>query len=112
MNQQLNKITVPGLRWALGLVVLWESCREWLHTLHAVQSHTHALALAQVRLVLSGAEMVAAVLFLVPRTRGVGSYGLLVVFALAMGFHIAHREWGILSLMVYLMAVLVSLAND
>jgi hypothetical protein len=65
-----------------------------------------------VRLVLTGAEMVAAVLFLVPRTRTAGSYGLLVVFALAMGIHIAHREWEILSLMVYLMAVLVSLAND
>ena len=76
------------------------------------ESHTHALALAQVRLVLSGAEMVAAVLFLVPKTRALGSYGLLVVFALAMGVHIAHGEWGILSLVVYLMAVLVSLAND
>jgi hypothetical protein len=29
-----------------------------------------------------------------------------------MGVHIAHGEWGILSLVVYLMAVLVSLTND
>ena len=112
MNEQLNKIAVPGLRWALGLIALWESCREWLRTLHLLQSHSHALALAQVRLILSSAEMLAAVLFLLPRTRTLGSYGLIVVFALAMGVHIAHGEWGILSLMVYLMAVLVSLAND
>jgi hypothetical protein len=29
-----------------------------------------------------------------------------------MGVHIAHGEWGILSLSVYAMAVLVSLANQ
>ena len=64
------------------------------------------------RLILSSGEMAAAILFLLPRTRVVGSYGLLVVLALAMGIHLARGEWGILSLSVYLMAVLVSMAQE
>ena len=112
MNQQLNKIAVPGLRWTMGLVVLWDSGRELLHTVNAIHSQNHSLPLIWVRLVLSSSEIAAAILFLFRRTRVVGSYGLLVIFALAMGIHIAHGEWGILSLSVYAMAVLVSLANE
>lgn len=112
MNQRLNRIAVPGLRCALGLVVGWEACREFLHSVHAFYSHSHALPLVGIRLGLSGAEILAAILFLLSRTRVVGSYGLLVVFALAMGVHLAHGDWGILSLIVYIMAVLVSLANE
>jgi hypothetical protein len=111
MNQQLNKVAVPGLRWATGLVVLWESSREFLHTVHAIHNHSHSLTLISIRLILASSEIVAVMLFLVPRTRVVGSYALLIIFALAMGIHIAHGEWGILSLSVYAMAVLVSLAN-
>jgi hypothetical protein len=112
MNQRLNRIAVPGLRWALGLVVLGEGCREFLHSIHAVHDHAHALPLLGMRLILSSGEIAAATLFLLPRTRVVGSYGLLVVLALAMGIHLARGDWGILSLSVYLMAVLVSLAQE
>jgi hypothetical protein len=112
MNQKLNKLAVPGLRWALGLVVLWQACRELLHTLNAVHGHNHALPMLWVRLVLAGAEIAGAILFLLPRMRIAGSYLLLGVFVLAMGIHIAHGDWGILSLSVYVMAVLVSLANQ
>lgn len=111
MNQQLNKIAVPGLRWSMGLVVLWQSFREFAHAIDAVHQHNHAIPLLLVRLILAGSEIVAVLLFLLPRSRTIGSYGLLIVFALAMGIHIAHGEWGILSLSVYAMAVLVSLAN-
>lgn len=112
MNQRLNKIAVPGLRWAVGLVVLWESCRELLHSLHVFHTHNHPVLLLWVRLILSSAEIAAVIFFLLPRTRTPASYALLVIFSLAIGIHIAHGEWGILSLSVYAMAILVSLANQ
>jgi hypothetical protein len=112
VNQQLNKIAIPGLRWTMGLVVLWGSCRELLHTFHAIHNHSYSLTFISIRLILASSEIGAVLLFLIPRTRVVGSYTLLVVFAAAMGVHIAHGEWGILSLSVYAMAVLVSLANQ
>jgi hypothetical protein len=112
MNQQLKKIAVPGLRWALGIVVLWEACREFLRAIHAVHSHSHAVSLMGVRLLISSSEILACILFLYPRTRVLGGYGLLLIFVLAIGVHIAHGQWGILSLIVYAMAVLVILANE
>ena len=111
MNQQLNRIALPGLRWAMGLVVLWESTREFLHTVHAIHNHRQSLTLIWIRLILASSEIVAVMLFLVPRSRVVGSYALLIIFVVAIGIHIAHGERGILSLSVYAMAVLVSLAN-
>ena len=109
MNQQLKKIAVPGLLWALGIVVLWEACREFLHAIH---SHSHAVSLMGVRLFISSSEILACILFLYPRTRVLGGYGLLLIFLLAIGIHIAQRQWGIFSLIVYAMAVLVILANE
>jgi hypothetical protein len=112
MNQQLNRIAVPGLRWTMALVVLWQSWRELLHTVNAIHSQNHSLSLIWVRLILSTAKITAVLLFLWRPTRLAGSYGLLVVFVLAIGIHMAHGEWGILFLSVYAMAVLVSLANE
>ena len=112
MNQQLKKIAVPGLRWALGLVVLGEACRELLHAIHSVNTYSYALSLVGVRLFLSCGEILASISFLFLRTRVLGGYGLLLIFVLAIGIHIAHGQWGILSLVVYAMAVLVILANE
>jgi hypothetical protein len=113
MNQQLKKIAVPGLRWALGIVVPWEACRELLHAIHAVHTHSHAVSLVGVRLFISSSEILTCILFLYPRTRVLGGYGLLLIFVLAIGIHMAQRQWGILSLIiVYATAVLVILANE
>jgi hypothetical protein len=112
MNQHFNKMAVGGLRWTLGLVVLGQACRELFHTMHATHSHSHGVSLIAVRLILASSEIFASALFLVPGTRVAGSYGLLSVFVLAIAIHITHGDWGALSLGVYAMAVLVSLANE
>ena len=112
MNQQLKRLLFPGLRWALGLVVLWEACRELLHASHAVHTHSHAVSLVGVRLFISSSEILTCILFLYPRIRVLGGYGLLLIFVLAIGIHMAQRQWGILSLIVYATAVLVILANE
>jgi hypothetical protein len=43
--------------------------------------------------VLGGAEILAAMLFLIPPTMTVGGYSLLVIFALATLIHLLHGDY-------------------
>jgi len=110
MNARLTKFSVPVLRWTLGLVVLLESCQFIFST-----SAAHFLAKAGlplwIRPVLGGAEIIAAVLFLVPVTTVIGSYLLLVIFGLAALVHILHGQYEVGGLVVYAAAVLVCVAH-
>jgi hypothetical protein len=91
--------------------VLWQSWLTFHGTLGKLHAPGHPAALAHVRLVLSGAEMIAASLFLLPITAAVGGYGLLAIFALAIVMHALHGDVsGLETLVVYGAAVLVSLA--
>lgn len=103
-----KRIAVEGLRWTLGLVVLLESCR-----LAFASSQAHAFSKTGLppwtRPALAGSEIIAAVLFLLPFTSIVGSYLLLVVFLLAALVHILHGQFEVGALVVYGMAVLVSI---
>lgn len=112
MIGQRTRFAIRALHWTVGLVVLLESCL----TFHAAQSRLHDLGhpgvLAWVRLVLSGSEIVAALLFLVPVTTVVGGYLLLVIFALAIVIHGLHGDFlGLEILVLYGVAVFVSLAD-
>ena len=109
MNVFAKKRAIPFLRWAVGLVVLWQS---WL-TFRASPTAMHGTghALGHVRLVLSGGEMLGAVLFLVPATEKVGGYLLLAIFALAIAIHTLHGDArGMETIVVYGAAVLACLA--
>jgi hypothetical protein len=110
MNARLTKFSIPVLRWTLGLVVLLESCQFIFST-----SAAHFLAKAGlplwIRPVLGGAEIIAAVLFLVPVTTVIGSYLLLVIFGLAALVHILHGQYEVGGLVVYAAAVLVCVAH-
>jgi hypothetical protein len=110
MNQQLRKFSIPLLRWSVGLVVLLESVRFAVSS-----SAAHFLARAGlpawVQPALGGAEMVAAILFLLPYTRALGGYTLLVIFALAVVIHVLHRQFDVAWLIVYAMAVIASMAH-
>jgi hypothetical protein len=110
MNPRLKRIAVDGLRWTLGLVVLFESCRLafWPSQIHAFSKSGLP---AWIRPGLAGSEIVATVLFLVPLTSTVGSYLLLLVFLLAALVHVLHGQYDVGVLAVYSMAVLVSLAH-
>jgi len=111
MNAALKRLSLPLLKWSTGLVVLWQS---WL-TFHSSVGHLnargHSSALAHVRLVLSGAEILAAAFFLVPRTTKMGGYALQVIFLLAIVVHTLHGDFGGLGvLVVYGAAVMVCIA--
>jgi hypothetical protein len=109
MNSR-QRIAVNGLRWTVGSVILLESCK-----LAFLPSEIHAFSKsglpAWIRPGLAGSEIVTAVLFLVPFTSVVGSYSLLLVFLLAALVHVLHGQYDVGVLVVYCMAVLVSLAH-
>jgi DoxX-like family len=98
------------LQWAVGIVVLIGSLRTFFHSAHRLaytSSHDALLPL------LSGVELVGAILFLIPKTMRIGSLLLLVVFAIALFFHLAHGEWDSVSmLVVYAAAVIAVRANS
>ena len=78
---------------------------------YALGGTGHAGILHSVRLFLSGAEIIAALLFLVPLTTFVGGYMLLAIFGLAIVIHGLHGEFGGLEILVlYGVAVWVSRA--
>jgi len=112
MNGTVRKLALPSLHGSVGLVVLWQSWLTFHSTLGKLHAPGHPAALAQVRLVLSGAEILAAILFLLPFTIALGGYLLLAIFALAILIHTLHGDpHGLETLTVYGAAVLVCLAG-
>lgn len=111
MNDTARNIALPFLRWTTGLAVLWASWRTFHGTLQHLHAPEHSAALVQVRIVLSGAEILAAVLFLIPRCEKAGGFALLAIFALAVVIHALHGDVsGIEVLLVYAAAVFACLA--
>lgn len=113
MTTSARNFALPLLRWSTGLVVLWKS---WL-TFHDAVSNLHAsghsAALMQVRIVLSGAEILAAVLFLIPLSEKIGGFLLVGIFGFAVVIHCLHGDFGgIEVLFVYAAAVFACLAFD
>jgi hypothetical protein len=92
------------LRWTLGLVILIESARFAF-------SHSAALAFARtglpefLRVALAWAEVVAAVLFLVPGLAKTGGRLLIAVLAVAIVIHVLHGWFEVGGLVVYIAAV-------
>jgi hypothetical protein len=103
------KNAISILYWSAGLVVLVESC---LFVFSASRGHAFAKSGLPhlVRPILGGAEIVAALLFLVPPARTIGGYALLVIFALAALIHILHGQPDVGALVIYAAAVYTVLA--
>ncbi len=102
-----NAISI--LHWSVGVVILIESC---LFVFSASRAHAFAESGIPhlIRPVLGGAEIIAVLLFLIPPTRTIGGYALLVIFALAALIHILHGQPDIGGLVVYAAAVYTVLA--
>jgi hypothetical protein len=112
MTTSRTALAIRCLHWTVGLVVLLESCRTFYAAHFSAHAAGHAGILNSVRLFLSGTEIVAALLFLVPLTTRLGGYMLLAIFALAIVVHGLHGEFGGLEILVlYGVAVWVSLAD-
>jgi ABC-type molybdate transport system permease subunit len=64
-----------------------------------------------VRIVLAGAEILAAVLFVIPPSEKIGGFLLLIIFGLAVVIHTLHGDFGGMEvLLVYAAAVFACLA--
>jgi hypothetical protein len=110
MNERLTKMALPVLRWSLGLVVAWESC-EFAFRTAAMRGFAKSGLPLWIRPVLGCAEIVAAILFLVPAATLIGGYALLVIFFLAAVIHILHGWYDVGGLVVYAAAVLACMAH-
>jgi hypothetical protein len=111
MNTRRKNFSIPLLRWTLGLVVLLESC-QFIFSNSAAHFLAKTGLPSWLRPVLGGAESIAAVLFLLPWTALLGSYLLLVIFALAALVHILHGQFDVGGLVVYAAAVFVCMAHS
>jgi DoxX-like family len=110
MNIKLANASIPLLRWTLGLVVVLESI-EFILSNSAAHFLVKAGLPSWIQTVLGGSEIFGAVLFLLPFTAKIGSYLLLIIFALAVLLHILHGQFNVGGLAVYAAAVLVCLAS-
>jgi uncharacterized membrane protein YphA (DoxX/SURF4 family) len=110
MNIKLANASIPLLRWILGLVVVLESV-EFIFSNSAGHFLAKAGLPSWIQPALGGSEILAAVLFLLPFTAKIGSYLLLIIFALAALLHILHGQFNVGELVVYAAAVLVCLAH-
>ena len=88
------------LRWVLGIVILAESARFGF-------THSAAQAFAKtglpeiLRLGVAGAEMLAAVVFLIPPLVIVGGWLLIAILAFAIVIHLLHGWFDVGALLVY-----------
>jgi hypothetical protein len=106
-----KNLTMTALRVTLGLVVLQ---RSFVFVLGrpATGAFGHNAWLHAVSLILGWCELVAAILFLLPRTVVAGAYILVAVFVLAAALHLAHGEYDVAALLaVWTTAVLAVLAH-
>jgi hypothetical protein len=110
MNDGLRDLSIPGLRWCVGLIVLWESWR-FAFGASAAQTFAHTGLPGWMRPTLGGTEIVAATLFLLPATTVASGYALLAIFFFAAAIHILHGWYDVSGLLLYTMAVWVSLAH-
>jgi hypothetical protein len=88
----------------LGVVLAFYSGQLVVHQLHGPM---HLLLF-----VLGVAELIAAIVFLLPHMARCGGIALIVVFVCAAGVHIAHGDYDVAHLAIYSAAVMVVVANE
>jgi uncharacterized membrane protein YphA (DoxX/SURF4 family) len=97
-----NKLARAGLQWSLGLLLIYE-CARLLFYSGAMHLHIpHALLM-----LIAAAELLGAILFLIPLTVKAGGRLLLATFLTAAVVHLLHGQPDIGYLVIYAFAVLV-----
>ena len=107
-----TRFAIRALHWTVGVAVLLASYRTFQAAYSGLHNYGHSEVLTRVRLALSGSEMVAAVLFLIPITLLFGAYALLTIFSAAILIHVLHGDFaGVEVLVLYGVAVWLSLVD-
>ncbi len=103
MKVQVNKTALLGLQWSLGVVIFIQAA-----LLAFSRSEIHFAGIHHwIRIVLAWSEMLACVLFLVPRAMKPGALLLIAVLALAALVHVLQGNFQIGGLLIYATAVAV-----
>lgn len=105
MKKERTDLAMAGLQWSLGIVVVVQSVR-FAFSPGAAHFFAKTGLPDWVRVLLGGVEILAALLFLVPRTVVVGGYSLVVIFFLAIVVHLLHGWFDVGGLVVYAAAAL------
>ena len=106
MKVPVSKTALLGLQWSLGVVIFIEAA---LLAFSKSEIHFagHAGIHHWIRIVLAWSEMLACVLFLVPRAMKLGASLLIAVLALAAVVHVLQGNFQIGGLLIYAAAVAV-----
>ena len=110
MREAKSDISIRALHLTVGVVAL-AGALGLAFSEEAIEGFACRGLPEWVRLALAWSEIVAAILFLIPRTLTVGGPLLLLVFFGAALVHIAHGEFNIGALVVYAVAVIVVMTH-
>ena len=104
MKTHVNKTALLALQWSLGVVLFIEAA---LLAFSKTEIHFagHPGIHHWIRLALAWSEMLACVVFLLPRTMKAGATLLLMVLALAAFAHALHGNFQIGGLLIFAAAV-------
>jgi uncharacterized membrane protein YhdT len=100
-----SKLARTGLQWSLGLFLIY-ACAKLLFQHAAAESFAKAHLPQWFRIGIAAAELLGAVLFLLPPTMLAGGRILLGTFLVATVVHLLHGQADIAYLVIYGMAVL------
>jgi hypothetical protein len=98
----VNRTTsaIAALHWILGLVLLAESA-QFAFSSASVAAFAKTGLPEIVHLGLAWSEMIAAVIFLIPRTVIIGGWMLIMILGFAIVVHLLHGWYDVGALLVY-----------
>jgi hypothetical protein len=109
-------IPMPLRRWITALRIVMALVIVWLSIPTAFPRDPAELArhlgLGVVLRLLAGAEILGALLLLVPRLVRVGAWTLIAVFVVAIAVHLLHGQFHVGPLIIYAMSTAVILAAE
>jgi hypothetical protein len=101
-----SRFSLIFLRVVLGLVIGGYSAALVLRQFRSAHAHWHS------HMFLVGcAELLATILFLIPKTMRCGGIALIMIMVYAMIFHVLHREYDVSYLAIYIAGVLAVVCN-
>jgi uncharacterized membrane protein YhdT len=110
METRIQKFALTALQWTLGLTLLIEAA-----LLAFAPASAHAFGKTGlpdwIRVVEAWGEMLTALLFLIPGTVMIGSWGPIVFLTAAILIHLLHGSYNVLPLAVYASATLAVMAR-
>jgi hypothetical protein len=106
MKTQVSKTALLALQWSVGVVLFIEAALL-AYSKTEIHFSGHPGIHHWIRLALAWAEMLACLVFLIPRTMKQGATLLIIVLALAALVHALHGNFEIGGLLIFAAAVAV-----